>query len=84
MTDKPNTPFSYSTPPPKSSWRPIVITLISALVLGAGSCFGFVSTLSFGGRNANVSALFLGVFALCVLAFIGALLWALVAWIRGR
>ncbi|MGB7281930.1 MAG: hypothetical protein WBE13_06690 [Candidatus Acidiferrum sp.] len=85
MTNKPNSPFSDSTTPrPKSPWGPIVITLVSTVLLGAGSCFGFVSTLSFGGKNSGASVVFLSVFALCVLAFIGALLWALIAWIRGR
>jgi len=83
MTLQLNDPFrGQTTPPPKSHWMQIIITLVSAIVLGAGSCFGFLTTMSFGRRTSYVSMVFAWVFAVCVLTFLGALIWALVAGIR--
>lgn len=73
-----NTPDQQG-PPPVSPWRPIVITLLSALLLGAGSCFGFLSTMSEG---SSVSGVFMEAFLLCLIIFIGSLVWAFVTWIR--
>ena len=69
---------------PRSRFRPVVITLFSAFLLGAGSCFGFLTTLTpiWGGSWINV--VFQWIFILCVVAFLGALVWALVIVIRAR
>ena len=80
MTNTPDRPVSdQQGPPPGSPWRPIVITLLSALLLGAGSCFGFLSTMSEG---SNVSGVFMVAFLLCLIIFIGSLVWAFVTWIH--
>ena len=65
-------------PPPKSKWRPIVITLVSAVVLGAGSCFAAMS--SSGNWITGVLA---AVFLSCVVAFLCGLVWAAGVWIEG-
>jgi hypothetical protein len=83
MTLKPNDPSSgQTTPPPKSYWPQIVITLVSAIVLGVGSCFGFLTTLNSRPRSPNLNMVFGWAFAVCVLTFLGALMWAVVAGIR--
>jgi hypothetical protein len=67
-------------PPSKSKWRPIVITIVSAVLLGAGSCFGFITT---NGLNQILGIVFAGVFFSCVAAFVAGLIWALGAFIEG-
>jgi hypothetical protein len=80
MTNPPDHPVSdQQGQPPVSPWRPIVITLLSALILGAGSCFGFLNTIS-GGPAAN--DVFMVTFLLCLIIFIGSLVWAFVTWIH--
>jgi hypothetical protein len=69
---------SQEPPPPKSKWRPIVLTIVSAVLLGAGSCFGAIS--SSGG---NLTFVLSAVFVACVGAFVGGLFWALGTWIEG-
>jgi len=48
-------------------------------VLGAGSCFGFLTTISAG---SNVNGIFMAFFLLCLIIFIGSLVWAFVTWIH--
>lgn len=80
MTPNPLIP-GENVPPPKSSWRPILITIFSALLLGAGSCFGFVSTFNMN-RQSTMSAAFAVLFLLCVIFFVGGVVWAIVSFIR--
>ncbi|HEY4880462.1 MAG TPA: hypothetical protein VIH97_15175 [Candidatus Acidoferrales bacterium] len=54
------------------NWRPIGLTILWALLLGVSSCFGAI--LSHG---KTLSVIFSAVFIVCVLAFVGGLLWAL-------
>jgi hypothetical protein len=80
MTNTPDHPVSdQHSPPPVTPWRPIVITLLSALLLGAGSCFGFLSTINEGSA---VNGIFMVAFLLCLIIFIGSLVWAFVTWIH--
>jgi hypothetical protein len=80
MTNTPDHPVSdQHSPQPVRPWRPIVITLLSALLLGAGSCFGYLSTMSGG---STVSGMFMVTFLLCLIIFIGSLVWAFVTLIR--
>jgi hypothetical protein len=65
-------------PPKRINWRPIGLTLLASIVLGAGSCFGAIIS----GRT--LSAIFSGVFIGCVLLFFLGLIWGVVARIRGR
>lgn len=64
-------------PSAKSKWRPIVLTTVSALFLGAGSCFG-----AFSDVGNTLSLIFSGMFMTCVVVFVGALLWALGTWLK--
>jgi hypothetical protein len=61
-----------------ANWRPIGLTILASIVLGAGSCFGAIIS----GRT--LSAIFSGVFIGCVLLFFLGLIWGVVARIRGR
>jgi hypothetical protein len=52
-------------------------------LLGAGSCFGFLTTLNFNHDSAIATAFAAG-FGLCVLVFLGSVVWLVVKAIRGR
>ena len=67
--------------PSVSPWRPIVITLLSSLLLGAGSCFGFLTTITNGGSSAANLA-FMVFFLGCLIVFVSGLVWAFVTWIH--
>jgi len=75
MTTPPN-PIQ-EIPPPESKWRPIVITIVSAFLLAAGSCFGAIA----GGGNA-VTVILACVFVSSVIALVAGLIWALVTLIQ--
>jgi hypothetical protein len=67
----------------RSSYRPMVITLLCAVLLGGGSCFGFVAT--FGARqgvNPLINNAFAVAFVISVFVFLGALIWLMVAWVK--
>ncbi len=61
-----------------------LITLLASIVLAAGSCFGFLDTLSMdgGGKHPNLNVLFLIVFCLCVVVFPAAIIWMIARAIR--
>ena len=65
----------------KSGYRPILLTLLCSSVLGGGSCAGFLSTLNVN-SNSSLSMLFAFAFGLCVLTFVGSLIWLVVKAIR--
>lgn len=71
---------------PKTNFRPILITLLCTLLLAAGSCFGFMSTVRIGGSGNSGSPLVAEVFAvgfvIGALAFLVAFLVLLVVFIR--
>ena len=77
-----------TTPPPiapvpepgrkSSRVKAIVITLVASVLLAGGSCFGFLNTMNFN-RSTPINAVFAIAFGLGVLAFLGACIWAAVA-----
>jgi flagellar biogenesis protein FliO len=67
-------------PKPRPSWMPIIVTIISAIVLAMGSCFGFVITLQ--PQNRAFNSAFSTLFLLCVVAFFGGVIWAFVRLIK--
>lgn len=75
-------PVVSAPPPPKRpNYTPILITLAASLILGGASCFGFLTTLNMNKSTAINT--FLGVgFVLCVVTFLGSILWLLVRAIR--
>ena len=70
-------------PPKKSDVRPILLTLLFSFLLGSGSCFGFLTTLSVNKSSATNSA-FAVLFMLCVAAFCGSLVILIVKAIVNR
>jgi hypothetical protein len=79
-----NSPNLEKAVPPKSRFRPVAITLVSAFLLGAGSCFGFLTTLTVTLHGSWINVAFAWIFILSIVAFLGALMWALVIFIRAR
>lgn len=63
-------------PAKRSSYKQILITLLCAALLGAGTCFGFMKTFNLNGNSSFVPMVFAAVFIGCVLTFVGALIWA--------
>jgi hypothetical protein len=55
----------------------VVITIVSAFLLGAGSCFGAIAA-----GNHSISSALSAVFFASVLALLAGLIWALVTWIQ--
>jgi phage shock protein PspC (stress-responsive transcriptional regulator) len=71
------------TPPAKrSSYKPILITLLCAGLLGAGTCFGFANTFNLNRKSSLVPMVFAAAFIGCVLTFIGSLIWAFVRFLQ--
>ena len=72
--------------PPRGSFVAPVITLLASIVLAAGSCFGFLNTLSLDGRGRHpyLNLFFLVVFCLCAMAFPGTIIWMIVRALRNR
>jgi|HubBroStandDraft_4_1064222.scaffolds.fasta_scaffold624158_2 hypothetical protein len=62
-------------PPEKSEWHPIGITLAAAVLLGAGSCAGAIA-----GGGSWVTEVFAFLFFVCVIVFLGGLVWAFGTW----
>ena len=75
--------MEYSGPKRRNFVAPL-ITLVASIVIAAGSCYGFLDTLSFDGRgrHPNLNLFFLTLFCLCVIAFVGAILWIIVRAVR--
>jgi len=65
----------------KANYKPILLVMLCAFVLGGGSCFGFASTLTSNG-NSSMSGIFAGCFLLCVLVFLGSIVWIVVKAVR--
>jgi hypothetical protein len=66
-------------PGKKANYKPILLVMLCAFLLGTGSCFGFASTLS---GNSSMSGFFATSFLLCVLAFLGSIVWIVVKAVR--
>jgi hypothetical protein len=73
MSDEINQVSPQQVSPKRINWRPIGLTLLAAIVLGAGSCFGAIIS---GGKT--LSVIFSVIFIACVLAFVLGLLWGLI------
>ena len=72
-------------PPPlppvrKSNYKPILLTLLFSFLLAGGSCFGFLRTMNTQGGSS--STIFGAGFLICVLVFVGAILWLAIKAIR--
>jgi hypothetical protein len=65
------------------AYRPMLLTVLCALLLAFGSCYGALSTLG-GGSNTFLNGLYGWCFVLSLWAIPGAAAWALVTWIRRR
>jgi hypothetical protein len=74
---------SLPRPPRQTNYRAALITLLCSFLLGAGSCVGFLTTLNFNHGSA-ISTAFAAGFGLCVLVFLGSVVWLVVQAIRGR
>lgn len=64
-------------PPAKSSYTPILLSLLFSFLLAGGTCFGFLNTFNFN-KNSPVSVVYAGGFAFCALTFLGSLLWLVI------
>ena len=79
---RPNDQPILSMPPGRTAnYKPTLLVMLCAFLLGAGSCFGFTSTF-----NTNVISPLGGVFAvgfvICLVVFLGALLWLIIKAVR--
>jgi hypothetical protein len=66
-----------SPPPAKSSYKPILLSLLFSFLLAGGTCFGFLNTFNVN-RNTPVSTFYAAGFVFCVLTFLGSLLWLVI------
>jgi hypothetical protein len=64
-------------PPAKSSYKPILLTLLFSFLLAGGTCFGFLGTFNVN-RNSQMSMVCAVGFVFCVLTFLGSLLWLVI------
>jgi len=84
----PYPPSQRSSPEQKVENRPnytaAIVTLLSSVVLAAGSCYGFLSTFDINGsgKHAFLNGFFLVVFCLCVVVFPGTIIWMIARAIR--
>jgi hypothetical protein len=63
--------------PKRPNFRPVLITLLCSVLLGAGSCFGFLTTLNTNESSAINLALAV-LFLLCVATFLGSVVMLIV------
>ncbi len=63
----------------RANYKPILLVMLCSFLLGGGSCFGFASTLN---GNSPMSSIFAGCFLLCVLVFLGSIVWIVVKAVR--
>ncbi len=67
--------------PKKANYKPVLLTILCSFLLGAGSCFGFLATLNFN-RNVPINGVFAVGFGICLLVFLGSILWLVIKAIR--
>ena len=72
-------------PPPtrKSSYTPILVTILASFLLGGASCFGFLTTINMHGDSPINNAFAIG-FLICMVAFLGSVLWLGIKAIRNN
>lgn len=68
-------------PPKQSGYRPILLTLLFSILLGGGSCYGFLSTFN---GSSPLNNFFAAGFVLCLLVFLSALVWMIVKAVRDK
>jgi len=68
--------------PKKPNYKPVLLTILCSFLLGAGSCFGFLTSLNFN-RNVPINGVFAVGFGICLLVFLGSILWLVIKAIRG-
>ena len=68
-------------PPKKPNYKPVLLTILCSFLLGAGSCFGFLTTLNFN-RSVPINGVFAVGFCVCLLVFLSSILWLAVKAIR--
>jgi hypothetical protein len=68
-------------PTRKPNYRPVLLTILCSFLLGAGSCFGFLTTLSFN-HNVPINGVFAVGFCICLLVFLGSILWLAIKAVR--
>jgi hypothetical protein len=79
MNSTPEAPVTST----RSNYRAPLITLLCSFLLAGGSCFGFLTTLNFN-HEVPINTFFAAGFGVCVLVFLGSVLWMIVKAIRGR
>jgi hypothetical protein len=84
MSNQPNPLSMPESPREKRPYKPILITIVCAILLGAGSCFGFATTALGVHSNSSLATLFAVIFLACAGAFIGGLIWLFFAFILNR
>jgi hypothetical protein len=67
----------------RSGYAAPLITMGCAFLLAGGSCFGFLATLNMN-RSTPTNNFFAAGFGLCVLVFLGSVVWTVVKAILGR
>lgn len=79
MTPEPIPNFTDpGSPEPRPSWTPIIVTIVCAVALGIGSCFGFLTTLRFNGGTSPLNTAYMILFLICAIAFLGGVVWAFI------
>jgi len=67
-------------PASRANYKPILLTLLFSFLLAGGSCFGFLRTMNTQGGSS--STIFGIGFLICVLVFVGAILWLAIKAVR--
>jgi hypothetical protein len=79
LTTFPAPPTPDVPRPRRSTWKQILITLVCGVVLGLGSCVGFLNSANFNGPSKPGNTLFAIGFVVGLALVVSACLWALVA-----
>jgi len=66
-------------PPRKTNYKPILLVMLCSFLLGGGSCFGFRVHRH---RKLTTERHFCRKFLLCVLVFLGSIVWIVVKAVR--
>jgi hypothetical protein len=75
----PPSPAPESPRPRRSTGKQILITLVCGILLGLGSCFGFLNTLNFGGGPTKSGGTLYAIgFVVGLALVVSAILWAVV------
>jgi hypothetical protein len=75
-------PISPAPVAKRPNYKPMLLTLLFSFLLGGGSCFGFLSTLNMNVSSSLNNAFAIG-FVLCVVVFLGSMVWLVIKAVRG-